>query len=193
MFARSIRKPIAERRRDEAGAVAVMVALMAMVILGMAAIAIDVGQVYAKRASLQSAADQAVLAAAAELDGTTVCTPGAVAAAKNYLVSNWIDQGGDPKVIADIDLGGSSTDGNGYMNCNKWRVDLWAPTAKVNLGLAKAVTTQSTIQVPAHAAAEVRSPRLGHDAVLRHPRVQQRPAGAVHRQQRPHGTRRSSR
>ena len=47
------------------------------------------------------------------------------------------------------------------MNCNKWRVDLWAPTAKVNLGLAKAVTNQQTINVPAHAAAEIRSPRLG--------------------------------
>ena len=79
---RSFQKPIAERRREESGAIAVMVALMSMVILGMAAVAIDIGQVYAKRASLQSAVDQAVLAAAAELDGTTVCTPGAVDAAK---------------------------------------------------------------------------------------------------------------
>jgi hypothetical protein len=161
MSMRCFQKPIADRRRDESGAVAVMVALMAMVILGMAAVAIDVGQVYAKRASLQSAVDQAVLAAAAELDGTTVCTPGAIDAAKKYLVSNWIDQGGDPKALSDINLAGSSTDTDGYMNCNKWRVDLWAPTAKVSLGLAKAVTTQQKIDVPAHAAAEIRSPRLG--------------------------------
>ena len=147
--------------RDDNGTIAVMVALMSLVILGMAAVAIDVGQVYAKRASLQSAADQAVLAAAAELDGTTVCTAGAVDAAKQYLLSNWIDQGGDPKTLTDIDLGGSAGDGNGYMSCNKWRVELWAPTAKVNLGLAKAVTSRSDIRVPAHAVAEVRSPRLG--------------------------------
>lgn len=147
-------------QRDESGTIAVMAALMAMVVLGMAAVAIDVGQVYAKRASLQSAVDQAVLAAAADLDGTTVCTPGAIDAAKRILVSNWIDQGGDPKAVGDIDLAGSPADGNGYMTCNKWRVELWAPTAKVNLGLARAVTSRQKIDVPASAAAEVRSPRL---------------------------------
>jgi hypothetical protein len=150
--------------RNDNGTIAVMVALMSLVILGMAAVAIDVGQVYAKRASLQSAVDQAVLAAAAELDGTTVCTTGAVDAAKQYLLSNWIDQGGDPKVLGDFKLDNTtSADGtfNGRITCNKWRVELWSPTAKVNLGLAKAVTNQSNIRVPAHAVAEVRSPRLG--------------------------------
>jgi hypothetical protein len=39
-------------------------------------------------------------------------------------------------------------------------VDLWAPTAKVNLGLAKAVTDETSINVPAHAAAEIKSPNL---------------------------------
>ncbi|GAA5137152.1 hypothetical protein GCM10023339_77070 [Alloalcanivorax gelatiniphagus] len=160
---RGLRLPVVRRgrRRDESGTIAVMVAVMSVAILGMAAVAIDVGQVYAKRASLQSAVDQAVLAAAAELDGTTVCTAGAIDAAKQYLLSNWIDQGGDPKALADIDLGGSAADGNGFMNCNRWRVDLWSPTARVNLGLAKAVTDETNVQVPAHAAAEVRSPRLG--------------------------------
>ena len=162
---RSFQRPIEARRRDESGAIAVMVALMSMVILGMAAVAIDMGQVYAKRASLQSAVDQAVLAAAAELDGTLVCTTGAIDAAKQYLISNWIDQGGDPKALGDVDLTADNTlpDGrkDGYMRCNKWRVELYAPTAKVNLGLAKAVTNVTTINVPAYAAAEIRSPRLG--------------------------------
>jgi hypothetical protein len=165
MSLHSLQKTSTTRSRNDSGTVAVMVALMAMVILGMAAVAIDVGQVYAKRASLQSAVDQAVLAAAAQLDGTAVCTAGAISAAKSYLVANWIDQGGDPKTLGDIDLTADNTlaDGSkdGYMVCNKWRVDLYAPTAKVNLGLAKAVTSESRINVPAHAAAEVRSPRLG--------------------------------
>lgn len=164
MSLHSCRKPIADRRRDESGAIAVMVALMAMVILGMAAVAIDMGQVYAKRSSLQSAVDQAVLAAAAELDGTSICTPGAIAAAKQYLLSNWIDQGGDPETLGSIKLDNTTeSDGtyNGRIVCNKWRVDLYAPTAKVSLGLAKAVTDAKTINVPAHAAAEIRSPRLG--------------------------------
>lgn len=150
----------ARTRRDESGTIAIMVALMSMVILGMAAIAVDMGQVYAKRASLQSAVDQAVLAAAAHIDGTNVCTASAASTAKTFLISNWIDQGGDPKAVSDIDLSGSSTDGDGYMTCTGWRVDLWAPTAKVNLGLARAVTTLDRINVPAHAAAEIKSPKL---------------------------------
>lgn len=160
---RMLQKPVRDRSRSESGAVAIMVALMAMVILGMAAVAIDVGQVYAKRASLQSAADQAVLAAAAELDGTSVCTAGALDAAKKYLLSNWIDQGGDPETLGSIKLDNSyDADGtyNGRLVCKKWRVELSAPTAKVSLGLAKAVTSQKKIDVPAFAAAEVRSPRL---------------------------------
>lgn len=147
--------------REETGAIAVMVALMAMVILGMSAVAIDMGQVYAKRASLQSAVDQAVLAAAAKIDGNSgACTTEAQSTAKTFLISNWIDQGGDPKAVANINLGGSATDGDGYMKCTGWRVDLWAPTAKVNLGLARAVTSQTSINVPAHAAAEIKSPKM---------------------------------
>ena len=160
MTRRSLFTRFSRDRRDESGAIAVMVALMSMVILGMAAVAIDMGQVYAKRASLQSAVDQAVLAAAAKIDGTNVCTASAQSTAKTFLISNWIDQGGDPKAISDIDLGGSAADGNGYMTCTGWRVDLWAPTAKVNLGLAKAVSDETTINVPAHAAAEIMSPKL---------------------------------
>lgn len=149
------------RERDEVGAIAVMVALMAMVILGMAAVAVDMGQVYAKRASLQSAVDQAVLAAAVKIDGKDgACTPEAQSTAKTFLISNWIDQGGDPKAIANINLSGSATDGDGFMQCTGWRVDLWAPTAKVNLGLAQAVTDETSINVPAHAAAEIKSPKM---------------------------------
>lgn len=153
----------ARLRRDESGTIAVMVGLLSMVILGMAAIAVDMGQVYAKRASLQSAVDQAVLAAAAKIDGNTgPCTAEAQSTAKTFLVSNWIDQGGDPKAVSNINLGGGATDGDGYMTCTGWRVDLWAPTAKVDLGLAEAIPGNDLkeIQVPAHAAAEIKSPKL---------------------------------
>ena len=59
-----------------------------------------------------------------------------------------------------INLSGSATDGDGFMQCTGWRVDLWAPTAKVNLGLAQAVTDETSINVPAHAAAEIKSPKM---------------------------------
>ena len=52
------------RTRDESGAIAVMFALLALVLLGVSALAIDIGHVYAKRSALQSNVDLAVLAAA---------------------------------------------------------------------------------------------------------------------------------
>lgn len=53
--------------RDERGGVLPLVALSLVVILGIAALAIDVGQQHALRAQLQATADAAALAAAAEL------------------------------------------------------------------------------------------------------------------------------
>lgn len=49
---------------DEDGAVAVMVALLMVVLLGMTALVVDVGMVYAERAQLQNGADAAALAIA---------------------------------------------------------------------------------------------------------------------------------
>lgn len=149
----------ARRTRDERGATAVLVAVLALVLLGVGAVAIDMGQVYAKRSSLQSAADLAVLAAAVKLDGSSTCTAEAVAAAENYLEENWIDQEGDP---FDVDLGGSADDGDGYIQCDGWKVELWAPKAHVNFGLAKALSPDNEgVDVPARAEAGVYSPATG--------------------------------
>lgn len=54
-------------RRDETGAVAVLVAVMAVVLIGMTAFTADVGLAYANKRQIQTAADAAVLAAASEL------------------------------------------------------------------------------------------------------------------------------
>ncbi len=146
-------------QRDERGATAVLVAVLALVLLGVGAVAIDMGQVYAKRSSLQSAADLAVLAAAAKLDGSGDCSAEAVAAAESYLEENWIDQDGDP---FDVDLGGSSDDGDGFIQCDGWKVELWAPAARVNFGLAKALSPDNDgVDVPAYAEAGVYSPASG--------------------------------
>jgi hypothetical protein len=147
------------RSRDERGATAVLVAVLALVLLGVGAIAIDMGQVYAKRSSLQSAADLAVLAAAVKLDGSSTCTAEAVAAAESYLEENWIDQQGDP---FDVDLGGSPDDGDGFIQCTGWKVELWAPKAHVNFGLAKALSPDNEgVDVPARAEAGIYSPATG--------------------------------
>lgn len=76
-------------REDESGVVVVLVAIMLVAILGMAALAIDVGSFYRAQRQAQTAADAAALAAsqdlptgtaAAQTDGTTYATtndPGA--------------------------------------------------------------------------------------------------------------------
>ena len=143
-------------QRDERGAVAVMAAILSVALLGVAAFAVDFGQVYAKRSSLQSAADQAVLAAAAELDGTNTCTAKAINAATSYLQKNWIDSGQDP---IDVNLSDASVS-NGRLVCAGWKAQLTAPTATVNYGIAKALNSgNSSVEVPAYAEAMVKSPK----------------------------------
>jgi Flp pilus assembly protein TadG len=63
-------KPFArlgDRARDESGAVAVIFAVMMVVMLGVAALAIDLGSFYQAQRQAQSAADAAALAGAADL------------------------------------------------------------------------------------------------------------------------------
>ena len=145
-------------RRDERGATVVLFALLALVLLGVGAVAVDMGQVYAKRGSLQSTVDLAVLAAAAELDGSDACTAAATAAATSYLQKNWIDGTHDPLVV---NLGGSPNDDDGYIRCTGWDVQLWAPKAHVDFGLAKALSSSNDgLDVPAFAEAAVESPGL---------------------------------
>src|SRR5689334_21427050 len=74
-------------RRTERGAVAVLTAVVlgGGVLLGIGALVIDVGQFYAERADVQSAADSAAMAVArscARIPAT--CSSGATAVAQNY-------------------------------------------------------------------------------------------------------------
>lgn len=87
--------------RDEGGATAIIVALTMSIVLGMAALVIDVGASQARRAQLQEAADAAALAIAQQCvkaAGTTVasCAPpvvgGATATAQELAVANVNDR-----------------------------------------------------------------------------------------------------
>lgn len=151
-MSRFIRHP--SRRRDERGATAVLFAAVALVLLGVSALAVDVGQVYSKRAALQSNVDLSVLAATAKLDSSGACNQEVIDVAMDYLTK-------DANLVPDqtaVNLGGSATDGDGFIQCNNWRVDLWAPTSRVDYGLARAVTDEAGVDVPAHAAAQIKSP-----------------------------------
>lgn len=74
-----------ERAGDDQGAVAVIVAISMVVLIGVAALAVDVGSLYAERRALQTAADAGALAGVQELPAS----PGmAVSVAQTYVASN---------------------------------------------------------------------------------------------------------
>lgn len=145
------------KRRDERGATAVLVAVLALVLFVAGAIAMDMGQIYAKRSALQSNVDMAVLAAAAEIDGSATCTPEAVAAATDYLTKDGNSVDGQ----ITVDLGGTQTDDDGFINCDGWRVELWAPKAHTEFGMGK-VAGVDGVDVPAFAAAEIKAANVAH-------------------------------
>lgn len=60
-------KPEKSRRAGEKGAVAVLVAVLLLFLIGMVALVVDVGYLYATRSELQNAADAAALAGARQL------------------------------------------------------------------------------------------------------------------------------
>lgn len=79
-----IKKYFSRLLKEEDGATAVIMAFVMVIILSICALVIDLGMVYVKRASLQSAVDSAALAAAYQLPDTAVAS----ATADEYIVKN---------------------------------------------------------------------------------------------------------
>lgn len=73
-------KPVQQR-----GAFLILTVLFLVVLLGFAALALDLGRLYVLRTEMQNAADAAALAAAAELDGSDTAIEDAVLAATDLL------------------------------------------------------------------------------------------------------------
>ena len=81
-----------DRRRDERGAVVVLVAAMTVVLFGIAALVVDLGQARVLRGEAQAASDSSALAAANHLylSGTSDAdVPAAIAAAHDYALDNY--------------------------------------------------------------------------------------------------------
>ena len=79
-----MRKRLRHMRRDEGGSVLVMIAILLPVMLGMAALAIDVAGWYQTRRQLQSAADAAALAGMQDLPTSATASTDA----QNYVIKN---------------------------------------------------------------------------------------------------------
>lgn len=78
--------------RDEHGAVAILVSIMTVILFGVAALVVDLGQARVLRRDAQAASDASALAAgnALYLAGTpTADIPGAIAAAKSFALQNY--------------------------------------------------------------------------------------------------------
>jgi uncharacterized membrane protein len=67
---------------DERGAVAIYVGVMSFLLVGVGALAIDLGRLYTLETELQKLADSRAIAAAAELDGESDAIDRATAAAQ---------------------------------------------------------------------------------------------------------------
>ena len=80
-----LRARVAGRRTDETGAVAVLVAVLSLVLFGLAALVVDLGMARDTRRMAQNTADSAALAAGNVIYLTGPANPSAaIAAAKEY-------------------------------------------------------------------------------------------------------------
>lgn len=144
--------------RDERGATAVMFAILATALFMAGAVAIDMGQAYAKRSALQSNVDLAVMAAAAELTAASGCSTAAVDKAEEFLVkaANEVDG----QVAMNLQNGNAV---DGEIACpGNWRVELTAPRAIVELTMGQVFESGDNIEVPARAVAQIKSPSRNH-------------------------------
>ncbi|MEZ2390743.1 TadE/TadG family type IV pilus assembly protein [bacterium RCC_150] len=109
------------RKQDrEKGAAGVIVAVMMLVLIGVGAMSVDVGQIYAERAQLQNGADAGALAVAQLCSNSGGCTQGAAnTAAKSLADSNSNDgvsnvQSVDLSVANQVTVTTSTIDGTSH-------------------------------------------------------------------------------
>jgi Putative Flp pilus-assembly TadE/G-like len=148
------------------GAIAVLTAILSFLLFGVSALAVDLGNMYARSGDAQSAADLAALAGAAVLVPDTdrrnaIDVEGARAAAHASLVQNAVYSDG-----SGFDLPGISDPAwtqNGYsdgqidVDVDTMRVTVVLPPRTVRFGLA-AIFGIGQSAVSARAVAEVRAP-----------------------------------
>lgn len=93
--------------RRQHGAILVLTVLLLVILLGFAALALDLGRLYVLRTEMQNAADAAAMAAAAELDGSDSAINDAIKAATDVL-SHHGRFADDPELLAHLSYNGGS-------------------------------------------------------------------------------------
>ena len=100
----SIRSSIERFRRAEDGTAAILWAISLVVVLGLVALAFDIGRLGATQSELQSFADNVALAAAGELDGKADAITRATAAAANLVSDSQTFANGDQALAGSVGL-----------------------------------------------------------------------------------------
>jgi Putative Flp pilus-assembly TadE/G-like len=157
---------VSRRKRDERGAAAVVFALLSVVLLGIAALGTDVGNMVSRRTMSQTQADFAALAASHELNHTPrvgeAPPVAAVNTVRDYLNHN---QPQDDErecwrhTPVDCVTSAHLTDGdltNGEVRMTSEGMEVLSPRSRVNFGLAGIFGTSGTY-VDASATVTVKS------------------------------------
>ncbi|MDQ1703458.1 MAG: hypothetical protein QOF57_2710 [Frankiaceae bacterium] len=160
--------------RDDSGAVAVIVSIMAVVLFAFGALAIDLGNGFARKRSTQTDADFAALAGGTKLPDTAAARQ----VAWDYLTRNLPQSDGNPAIppLADFSDGDltngeicfpaaddpydaplSGPGGQTCANGSTTRIKVIVPKRHVDFGLGKAVGVNS-VDVWATASVALRSP-----------------------------------
>lgn len=141
------------RRRDEEGAIAIVFAICSVLLFGFAAIAVDLGDAYARKRDIQTQADLAALAAGAQLPDHAGTRPQIMQALQQYAAGNRT-LGQDTTTWNFVD----ADPANGFVEFDGDDVvRVTAPAADVDFGFAGVLGVTGT-RVAAEAAAEVRTP-----------------------------------
>lgn len=151
------------RRRDE-GAVAIMVAVLAVALIGIAALGVDLGNAMNRKQLTQNAADFSSLAGAESLPLTTVATAQRVADSLNQNQPAGDGVGCNPNAGSTI-TAAMMTDGvlaNGEVTypAGTTRVRVVSPSTRVKFGLATVLGFESTC-VSSISVARIASGKIG--------------------------------
>ena len=145
------------RVRDERAAAAILVAVMATVLFGVAALAVDLGNAWARKREIQKQVDISGISAGWALPATTPAAKAAVAdEVARYLVKN--DVWGQDTITGTSLLDGSDSNGEIYFSDGDTTMRVVAPPAHVDFMFGTVIGAGDGTPVTADATVQVRSP-----------------------------------
>lgn len=155
-------------RRNDAGATALLVAIMSLLLFSMGAMAVDLGNAFARKRDTQAQADFAALAGGAKLpsaSGLASACPSSPPAFNDPVVAQVVSYLNANKTTTDA--GTSTVTASQLVDCDltngevtfptKDKVTVYTPRAQVNFGLANLMGFSST-KVQSRATVEIKSP-----------------------------------